>query len=92
MVYSFSSDAISNFSPRRKESFRARYNPTPVEFDLLRSDPVNPFSNTLDRSEEEMPQPVVLDRKDNICVVILTGYRKFIFLFVKVFDRILYDL
>ena len=35
---------------------------------------------------------VVLDRKDNICVVILTGYRKFILLFVKVFDRILYDL
>ena len=58
LVYSFSVEAISNFNPNLSHNFLDRYSPIPVAFALFLLEPVKPFSNTRDKSDVFIPQPL----------------------------------
>ena len=58
LVYSFSVEAISNFKPNLSHNFFDRYSPIPVAFALFLFEPVKPFSNTRDKSDAFIPQPL----------------------------------
>lgn len=58
LVYSFSVEAISNFKPNLSHNFFDRYSPIPVAFALFLFEPVKPFSNTRDKSDVFIPQPL----------------------------------
>ena len=62
LVYSFSVEAISNFKPNLSHNFFDRYSPIPVAFALFLFEPVKPFSNTRDKSDAFIPQPLSSSR------------------------------
>ena len=92
LVYSFSVEAISNFKPNLSHNFFDRYSPIPVAFALFLFEPVKPFSNTRDKSDAFIPQPIIFNHKQYICTIVLTVYRQLIFLLIKILNRILHDL
>ena len=51
-------EVISNFKPNLSDIFFDKYSPIPVAFALFLFEPVNPFSNTLDKSDAFIPQPL----------------------------------